>query len=110
MNISNKNKQEEMYLAVELWQESGLSQNQFCKREGLSRSKFNYWYKKCRGGLEKNSPNGPASIIPIKISSPTEKEKAPPAPGRIEITYPNGIHVACPPETAPVQLKALLDL
>ncbi|WP_372948467.1 IS66 family insertion sequence element accessory protein TnpA [Mariniphaga sp.] len=37
---------EEMYLAIELWQESGLSQSKFCSRENLSVKTFSNWYRK----------------------------------------------------------------
>jgi hypothetical protein len=45
MRRSEKRK-EEMYLAVELWQESGLSQRAFCQKEGLNYQVLPYAYKR----------------------------------------------------------------
>ena len=36
MRSTDKEKLEEMTLAVELWQESGLSQRAYCKQEGYT--------------------------------------------------------------------------
>jgi hypothetical protein len=35
MRKNQKDSKEEIYLAIELWQESGLSQNKFCSRKKL---------------------------------------------------------------------------
>ncbi len=35
MRKNCKYKQEEMFLAIEIWKESGMSQYSFCKREQL---------------------------------------------------------------------------
>jgi DNA-binding transcriptional regulator YiaG len=37
-----------VYLAIELWQESGLSQNKFCVLEKLSVKTFSNWLRKYR--------------------------------------------------------------
>jgi hypothetical protein len=47
---NQKYSKEEMYLAIELWQESGLSQVKFCSREKLSVKTFSYWYRKYKKG------------------------------------------------------------
>ena len=52
MRKNQKYSKEEMYLAVELWQESGLSQVKFCSREKLSVKTFSYWYRKYKEGKE----------------------------------------------------------
>ena len=46
MRKNQKYSQEEMFLAIELWQESGLSQFKFCKREGIAKGTFQYWLRK----------------------------------------------------------------
>ncbi len=35
-----------MFLAVELWKESGLSQKEYAQQEGISLHTFKYWVKK----------------------------------------------------------------
>jgi len=46
MRKNQKYNKEEMALAIEMWQESGLSQYEYCNREKLSKSTFSYWLKK----------------------------------------------------------------
>jgi hypothetical protein len=46
MRKNQKYSKEEMYLAIELWRESGLSQDKFCTLEHLLVKTFSYWYKK----------------------------------------------------------------
>jgi transposase-like protein len=46
MRKNQKYSKEEMYLAIELWEESGLTQVNFCSREKLSVKTFSYWYRK----------------------------------------------------------------
>jgi hypothetical protein len=51
MRKNQKYSKEKIYLAIELWQESGLSQGKFCFRENLSAKIFSYWYRKYKTGL-----------------------------------------------------------
>jgi transposase-like protein len=46
MKKNQKYNQEEMFLAVELCKESGLSQKEYAIQEGLSLHTFKYWVKK----------------------------------------------------------------
>ncbi|MBN2260747.1 MAG: hypothetical protein JW702_09385, partial [Clostridiales bacterium] len=48
MKSNQRYTQEEMYIAIELWKESNLSQHKFCEREGLPQHIFLYWLKKYR--------------------------------------------------------------
>lgn len=106
MEKDQKNRQEEMYLAIELWQESGLSQRAYCKQEGLTRSSFEYWLKKYRReDNQRRSSNIPNTFIPVEISP----AQAIPS-GHIHITYPNGIRVSCPVGIPATMLKTLLTL
>jgi transposase-like protein len=71
MRKNQKYSKEEMYLAIELWQESGLSQGEFCSRENLSVKTFSYWYKKYKKGkglsAEENKETSD-TFIPVKVS------------------------------------------
>jgi hypothetical protein len=46
MRKNQKFTKEQMSARIESWQQSGISQNRFCKEEKLSSSTFNYWLKK----------------------------------------------------------------
>ena len=61
-----------MYLAIELWQESGLSQVKFCSREKLSVKTFSYWYRKYKNEKwlsVKENKETPDTFIPVKVSN-----------------------------------------
>ena len=53
---------------VRAWGRSGLSQNDYCKRNQLSSSQFCYWKKKLG-----QSCNAPLSFIPVAIGSKEQK-------------------------------------
>jgi hypothetical protein len=69
MRKNQKYSKEEMYLAKELWQESGLSQFKFCSRENLSVKTFSYWYrkyKKEKGLSVEENKETPDAFIQVK--------------------------------------------
>lgn len=101
MRRSEKRK-EEMYLALELWQESGLSQRAFCQKEGLNYQVFGYWLKKYRQG--KNPPRvKPNGFVGLNVDSPSFSEG-------ISIRYPNGVVLTCSEDLDPLKLQALVNL
>jgi len=111
MRKNQKYSKEQMYLAKEKWQSSGLTQLQFCKRENLSKSTFGYWLKKYR--KEQGQPK-PSREKPVKAFIPVEVPKTMEVPvlgnGQIEITYPNGVKVSCPESINVHQLKSLISI
>lgn len=48
------------------WQESGLSQNEYCKRHGIQPSQWFYWRRRCR-----DDETG-ITLVPLKLGSPSE--------------------------------------
>lgn len=71
MRKNQKYSKEETYLAIELWQESGLSKVKFCSREKLSVKTFSYWLRKYRQEKELSaghSEEAPETFIPVKVS------------------------------------------
>jgi transposase-like protein len=94
MRKNQKYSKEEMYLAIELWQESGLSQVKFCSRENLSVKTFSYWYKKYKkeNGLSvEENKETPDTFIPVKVSGNRTTNVSDGEYGRIEVSFPNGI-------------------
>ena len=86
-----------MWLAIEKWRASGLSQYQFCKQENLSKSTFGYWVKKYKQekSISGSSPKKPdKTFLPVEFSA--SKDSSDNTPEHITITYPNGIQVSCP--------------
>lgn len=111
MRKNQKYNKEQMYLAIEKWQASGLTQLQFCKREDLSKSTFGYWLKKYR--KEKVQPK-PSRGKPVKTFIPVEVSRTlvPPVQDveQLEITYPNGVKVSCSESINVHQLKTFINI
>jgi transposase-like protein len=111
MRKNQKYTQEEMYMAIELWQESGLSLKKFCIREGLASSTFTYWLRKFRRETRANA-KPTKSFIPVTIGSDlSEQAQAPFAEVKvIFIRYPNGVQVNCPHDIDIEKLRALIRI
>ncbi|NLJ42891.1 MAG: hypothetical protein GX431_04470 [Bacteroidales bacterium] len=87
-------RQEEMLSLIEKWQESGKTQQAFCQEHELTFTKFYYWLKRYRRGIDESS------FLPVEIS-----------PGsQIEICYPDGIILQLPAAIKLSALKQLLNL
>ena len=79
---------------IEQWQESGKTQQSFCREHDLTYTTFYYWLKRYRRGLDESS------FLPVEISSGSH----------IEIRYPGGVVLQLPAETRLATLKQLLSL
>ncbi len=69
----NKELQDAKFAMIRRWEESGLSQKQFCENEPLSSNNFHYWLKKYRD-LNKKSVDTqqrkPEKFIKLKTETP----------------------------------------
>lgn len=45
---ANSEKEQMMFSMIESWKDSGKSQQDFCKEQGIAYGDFHYWYKKYR--------------------------------------------------------------
>lgn len=100
-----------MFLAIEIWRESKVSQSKFCDREGISFHTFKYWYKKYkiendRSNISRNKKV--KSFIPVEVSS--EPKQSITDQGQIEVSLPNGIQLICPVDMNIQNLKTLLGI
>ena len=112
MRKNQKYSKEEMYLAIELWQESGLSQVKFCSRENLSVKTFSYWYrkyKKEKGFSVRENKETPDTFIPVKVSGNRTTTVGNEGYGRIELSFSNGVQLSCPVGIDIGQLKSLIN-
>jgi hypothetical protein len=112
MRKNQKHSKENMYLAIERWQESGLTQTKFCTVEKLSVKVFSYWLRKYRQeeGLSVHPGEKTAeSFIPLKVSAPVPQGNVCPSSGQIDISFPNGVQVSCPVGIDITQLKTLIN-
>ena len=110
MRKNQKYTQEEMYLGIEMWQESGLSQYAWCKQNHLSRNTFKYWLNKYRSDKKRATTVAPKAFVPVEFSTPDSKELPIRVTQDITITYANGTKVICPGNVEINQLRALIKL
>ena len=82
------------------WQASGLSQIGYCKSEGISFTKFNYWVRKFSRGVE--SPSTKTSGF---LSVEVNHSLAP----ALEISHKNGHRISFYRTVEASFLKELLD-
>ena len=66
---------------IRFWQESGLNQSEYCKRNGIRTNQWFYWRKRCR-----DSETG-LTLVPLKIPSVKVPSHRVPA---IRVITPNG--------------------
>lgn len=98
-----------MYVAIEKWQASGLSQVKFCKQEKLSAKAFCYWLRKYRSEKTRAVPAGnDSSFIPVSLSGTGNNAPVLHPDQRIELFFPNGVRLTCPAEIEVSQLKTLI--
>ncbi|MCJ7450015.1 MAG: hypothetical protein MUO72_20265 [Bacteroidales bacterium] len=87
-------RQEEMLSLIEQWQESGKTQQSFCREHDLTFTTFYYWLKRYRSQIDESS------FLPVEISSGSH----------IEIRYPGGVILQLPAATRLSTVKQLLTL
>jgi len=76
---------QEMHAVMQTYQESGLTQQQFCHQQHLPRSTFQYWWHHFRKHTQ-NQPEGHSSgFISVNV------ETSSPLSCGCRITFPNGI-------------------
>ena len=63
------------------WQQSGLSQRDYCKQHKLTFSSFGYWRKRL-----KTSESIPRKLIPVSV----------PRPALISVYLPSGVRIETP--------------
>ena len=85
---------QKMLNLIEEWDQSGISQQEFCNQRGIRYSCFQYW-RKCYPGSGDDfiALNGFSGGI-----------------NQIEITYPNGVTLRMPSQTSTSQLLRLINL
>jgi transposase-like protein len=110
MRKNQKFTREEMYMAIELWKESDLSQKNYCNQNNLSFSTFKYWQKKYQADRQGKKPKLSKPFIPIHIPQPITTNLPEAETGIISINYPNGVVVNCPTGISIEQIRGLIKL
>jgi len=101
-----------MYRIIERWQSSGLSQSKFCREEKLPKSAFGYWlrkYKKEKGRPSILKDKTIDRFIPVEVRRSMPGNENDCDSSRVEVFFPNGVHVNCPSGIEMQQLKTLIN-
>ncbi len=69
---------------IHFWQESGLSQSEYCRRHSIRQSQWFYWRRRCRG------TEAALTFVPIKLPSLNGHPRQAPV---IRIITPNGFTI-----------------
>lgn len=72
---------------LEKWRRSGLTQREFCVREGIKLATFCYWRQKELRTEQSAAPTPSFAELVVRDAEPARA---------IEITYPDGTHVRIP--------------
>jgi len=98
MRATQKNicHQQKMFSHIEQWQQSDLSQKEYCAQNQVKPWVFYYWLRKYR--KQRNTTEGFFPIQPVSIQ------------GDIRIHYPSGVEVHLPPQTGLHTLKSLISI
>ena len=85
-------KQEEMFLCIARFLESGLTRTVFCKQESLSVAKFDYWLRLYRRNTAVTPPSQ-SKFVSVRLApSPNTTERA--LDRCIHLHFPNGVSVS----------------
>lgn len=85
METTRNNLHAQMYAHYCNWEASGQSQIGYCKSEGLSFAKFNYWVRKLRGEAKPISPSA-SGFVAVEV--------APSGMPVFEISHKNGHRIS----------------
>lgn len=110
MKKNQKYTKEEMYLAVGLWKESGLSQRKYSLQNDIRYNTFKSWVKKYNGEKKSEKARQATTFLPVQVKATPLDQPIERLNKEITITYPSGIEVKCPVDISVVQLKTLLTL
>ena len=95
--------QEKMFLMIEQWEESGMTQYEFCQSRKIPKWTFYYWHKKHKE--EKEDSENP--FIPITIKN---DNKFSVVHCGITIHYPNGVQLTITSQPTAGYIMELINI
>jgi hypothetical protein len=99
--------QQQMFLMIASWQQSGIHQKAFCEQQGIRYHVFHYWYKKYR---DAQLPAKENSFIPLQVKHPSSAAPITPAAGaHTEIVLPDGRRLLFHQPVSADYLKAIIS-
>ena len=99
--IENKEKRKKWKKHMEAWEESGITQTEYCQLHGLNVCQFTYW----KSQLKKKTDT--STIIPIQIN-PDLFSSDPPGGPKLRLNLENGLQIEIENDFDPSLLTALI--
>jgi transposase-like protein len=84
---------------IRLWQESGQSQSEYCRRHGIGTSQWFYWRRRCR-----DTETG-LTLVPLKLPQITGIGGKTPA---VRVITPNGFTIELDHDASRLSLPQLI--
>ena len=99
MQSSTQLRQQKLAM-IDAWQQSGLSQKQYCLQNNIAYHIFHYWYKRYR---DKQAARGsdPAGFIPLTVNGASST-------GYVELQFPDGKKILFHGPVSVDYLKAMI--
>ena len=95
--------QSQMYAIIEDFQQSGLTQKDFCSKKNIALTKFQYWQRK----YQEQSEDMPSGFLRLT----SDKNHFSPDPQSIIVLhYPNGVSMQLPYDTPMIIVRSFLNL
>jgi len=95
--IKDDQVQETMFASISIWQQSGLTQREWCRQQDIPYHIFHYWYRKFK---DQQGPAGNGSFVQIAMTST-------PATG-CEVVFTDGTRIVFHQPVTAQYLKSLL--
>lgn len=92
-----------MFLLIAQWEESGMTQVEFCHTRNIPKSTFYYWHKKYKE--EKEGCQN--SFIPVTVKESVPSSCSEP---EITITYPNQVQVTLSKGSSVEYIRELIHI
>ena len=90
---NQKATQEQWQQRIQSWYDSGLSQNAWCRQNGIRPSQFGYWKKKLWAGKSTvSSSNISSAFVPASLAS--DQGQACEEPSSLTVSLPSGLRVS----------------
>ena len=99
--IENEAKRKKWKKHMEAWEESGITQTEYCQLQGLNLCQFTYWKSQLKKKGETNT------LVPIQINPGLFSPK-PPSDSKLRLNLENGLQIELENNFDPSLLAALI--
>jgi hypothetical protein len=91
---------------VNAWRESGLSQADYCRQQGLNRKTFSVWTRRVQGDLSLHK-DAPLELLPVQLES-SSPVASPQANVMLQLAHGGGAQLELSTAVSPRWLAELL--